>query len=575
MPTHKITSALTSFLAIALLLALLGAKTTPEHSAAASTPAPTPAASPTSEPEPTKPNIVVVMADDMRADDLRFMPAVDELITDRGLKFSNAFSPFPLCCPARSSFLSGQFAHNTKVYDNNKPFGFGSFDDSRTLATSLRKAGYRTAFVGKYLNAYGIDRSKVTGEHSWNYVPPGWTDWYATVQRPERLKEKYPSGGTYDYFHPIFNVNGRTDDTHKGEYQTGVVGAFSRNIVHRYSGTDQPFFLFLSALAPHDGRPHEDDDVRVARRSDGQASVFRSPARPDWIKGRFDEETGRSPGLPTKADEPSEDDVTDKPPALQRPDLNESERRIVANLTRQRAESLAVLDGHVRRLVTTLRNRGELEDTVFVFTSDNGFFLGEHRIRTGKRMGYEPSIRVPLVIAGPGIPRGVRHDPATTQDVSATILDLAEAAPPHYPDGRSLVPSFTADRGWIAPVLTEGVASGPPKPRDSRQEEAGFTDPRTTIGIRTSRYKLIRDVSGTVELYDLDKDPNELTSVADDPDYADVRKELMRLWHQYKDCAAAECTAPLPPDLARTPEQVAASTQKQADGVLKRHGVTF
>lgn len=574
MPTHKITSALTSFLAVVLLLALLGAKGPSDQRPVSTTPAPS--TSPTPEPEkPKKPNIVLVMADDMRADDLRFMPAANELVTNRGLKFRNAFSPFPLCCPARSSLLSGQFAHNTKVYDNNKPFGFGSFDDSRTIATALRDAGYRTGFVGKYLNAYGIDPSKVTGEDSWTYVPAGWTDWYATVQRPERLHDTYPSGGTYDYFHPIFNVNGRTDDTHKGEYQTGVIGGFGRELVRKYSGVDQPFFLFLSALAPHDGRPTEDDDVEVTRRSDGQVSVFKSPARPDWVKGRFDDEARRSPGLPKDGDAPSEDDVGDKPLKLQRPDVNASERKLLADLTRQRAESLAVLDGHVRRLVTTLQNRGELEDTVFMFTSDNGFFLGEHRIRTGKRMGYEPSIRVPLVIAGPGVPRGVRNDPATTQDLSATILELAGAVPPQRADGRSLVPSFAADQGWTAPVLTEGVASGPPPLKDPRQEMAGFTDPRTTIGIRTSRYKLIRDVTGIVELYDLDKDPNELTSVADDPDYADVKKELTKLWHRYKDCAGEACTAPLPPRFASTPEQVAASTQKQADGVLKRHGVVY
>ena len=146
--------------------------------------------------------------------------------------------------------LSGQYAHNHEVFGNHSPFGFGSFDDSNTVATALHDAGYRTGFVGKYLNNYGIDRSLVTGKHSWNYVPAGWTDWYAALQRPSRLKDRYPNGGAYDYFHTIFNVNGRTDDSHKGEYQTDVLGSFGRKLVTKYSESKEPFFLYLSALAP-------------------------------------------------------------------------------------------------------------------------------------------------------------------------------------------------------------------------------------------------------------------------------------------------------------------------------------
>jgi len=514
------------------------------------------------------------MADDMRADDLRFMPSLRKLVTARGLKFSNSFSPYPLCCPSRASFLSGQYAHNHEVFDNDAPFGFGSFDDSRSVATALQDAGYRTGFVGKYLNNYGIDRSRVTGERSWNYVPAGWTDWYASLQRPRRLNDRYPDGGTYHYFNTIFNVNGRTDDSHKGEYQTDVLGRFSRKLVTRYSRTKDPFFLYLSALAPHSGRPHEPDDVDSIRRPDGRAFEFKTPARPDWVKGRFDDQVLRSPGLPT-INGPSEADVSDKPLAFQNPELNRREYHLATELTRQRAESIAVLDNQIERLVHTLRERGELDQTVFAFTSDNGFFLGEHRFRNGKRMAYEPSIRVPLVIAGPGIPHGVRNDPAKTPDLTATILDLAGAQAPRRADGRSLVPSFAADRGWTAPVVTEGVIGGSANLYDASKQQHGFTDARTSTGIRTARYKLIRDASGTVELYDLDVDPNELKSVAADPEYAAIRSELTRLWRRYKDCAGAECSVPLPPSLAMSPAQTAASTKAQWEGVLARYGQAF
>ena len=554
--------------AVALTLALLVIRGT-----SGQPPSVAPAAAAESE-TVTKPNIVLVMADDMRADDLRFMPSLRKLVTDRGLKFRNSFSPYPLCCPARASVLSGQYAHNHEVFGNNEPFGFGSFDDSNTVATALHDAGYRTAFVGKYLNNYGIARSLVTGKHSWNYVPAGWTDWYAALQRPDRLKDRYPDGGAYDYFHTIFNVNGRTDDSHKGEYQTDVLGSFGRKLVNKYSQSKAPFFLYLSALAPHSGRPHEPDDVDSIRRPDGRVYEYGTPARPDWVKGRYNHLVRRSPGLPANGG-PSEDDVSDKPPAFQKPELTKDEHELATALTRQRAESIAVLDAQVRRLVQTLRERDELDQTVFLFTSDNGYFLGEHRIRNGKVKGYEPSIRVPLVVAGPGIPHGVRDDPTKTPDLTATILDLAGAKAPRRPDGQSLVPSFTADRGWTAPVVTEAAVGGSAYQYDAGQAELGFTDARTNIGIRTARYKLIRDASGTVELYDLDVDPNELESVATDPKYREVLDDLDRLWRQYKDCAGTECSESLPSSLSMFPIQTTASTDAQWDGVLARYGHAF
>jgi N-acetylglucosamine-6-sulfatase len=564
--TRTLTIVVTAVAAAILVLALMGFRETsgqpPVSTAAAKTD------------KPTKPNIVVVMADDMRADDLRFMPAVRKLVTARGLTFRNSFSPYPLCCPARASFLSGQYAHNHEVFGNDAPFGFGSFDDGRTVATALHEVGYSTGFVGKYLNNYGIDRSRVTGEHSWHYVPAGWTDWYAAVQRPRRLHDRYPDGGTYNYFHTIFNVNGHTDDSHKGEYQTGVLGRFSRKLVTSYSRTDKPFFLYFSALAPHYGQPHEPDDVDSIRRPDGRVFKFETPARPDWVKGRFDQEVPRSPGLPANGG-PSEADVSDKPPAFRNPELDVREQQLATALTRQRAESIAVLDAQIRRLVKTLREQGELDQTVFVFTSDNGYFLGEHRFRNGKRKAYEPSIRVPLVIAGPGIPHGVRDDPAKTPDLTATILDLAGAQAPRPADGQSLVPSFAADRGWTAPVVTEAMLGDIPSLHSVREQQHGFTDARTSIGIRTAHYKLIRDASGTVELYDLDVDPNELDSVAADPEYRAIRRELTRLWRAYKDCAGAACSVPLPPSLAASPAQTTASTKAQSKGVRARYGYVF
>ena len=131
-----------------------------------------------------RPNIVVVMADDLRVDDVQWMPRTRRLFARTGISFENSFAPYPLCCPARATFLTGQHAHNHGVYWHDPPYGYGAFDDSRTVATSLQAAGYRTGFLGKYLNRYGLDRSKVSGKPSHRYVPRGWDEWRGAVENP-------------------------------------------------------------------------------------------------------------------------------------------------------------------------------------------------------------------------------------------------------------------------------------------------------------------------------------------------------------------------------------------------------
>ncbi len=511
-----------------------------------------------------RPNIVVVMADDMRADDLRFMPHVRRLVAARGLTYENTFSPYPLCCPARASFLTGQYAHNHRVLGNAAPYGFGGFDDSATVATSLQEAGYRTAFVGKYLNDYGLVPSRVTGAASATFVPAGWSDWHGLLQVP------YPFGaGTYHYFHPVLNENG-TVRSYEGEYQTTLLGRIVRHVVVESAG-EQPFFVYLSTLAPHDGLPHEPDDVDYVRRDNGTESWFPSAARPAWVRGRADALVARSPGLPAVGQ--PEDDVSDKPRSVQMPPLNDAEVEAEARVTRQRAESLFVLDLEVARLVDTLRVTGELDDTVLVFTSDNGYFLGEHRKRLGKTLPYEPALRVPLLVAGPGVPSGRRFDPVVTPDLTATIVDLAGARAPHPADGRSLRWNIrNGDRGWTAPVVTEAIADRASAGGTPAAVARGFVDARTTIGLRTARYKLVRWASGAVELYDLERDPNELTNLVRDPAYAAVRHRLTRLWWRYRDCAGAACTRELPAPFRSDADEVEAATIRQRSGVEDRFG---
>ncbi len=204
-----------------------------------------------------------------------------------------------------------------------------------------------------------------------------------------------------------------------------------------------------------------------------------------------------------------------------------------------------------------------------MFTSDNGYFLGEHRQRQGKIKPHEPSLRVPFVMAGPGIPHGERFDPVTTPGVTATIADLAGATSlmPYPEDGVSVASSLagtTAGRSRSSPRAWSPAACSR-RTRSSRR--AGFHDPRNTIGVRTGRWKYVRYSDGDGELYDLDADPNELQNRISDPAYAQVRDRLDAVWRAYKDCSGAACRTPLPDRFQRTPRENETGTNTQSRGV--------
>lgn len=495
-----------------------------------------------------RPNVVLVMADDMRVDDLAFAPNLRKLVAEHGVTFENSFAPFPLCCPSRASFLTGQYAHNHKVWWHDPPYGYGAFDDSRTIATSLQDAGYRTGFIGKYLNRYGLARSKVTGQPSATYVPHGWDDWRAAVEPPA---ESDIHGSTYDYMDTPFNVNGTIDNRYRGIYQSDVIGDFSVAMARRFAQRRIPFFMYVNYVAPHHGGPHAPDDPTVVHDEEGRELTVVVPAVPDWVRGRFDDRIDRASGV-ARTGEPIETDVSDKPEALQQrfQPLGDEAQQALLHATRRRAEAVYVMDRNIARLVGELQRSGAWDRTVFAFTSDNGMIIGEHGLGMTKVRAHEPSLRVPLLVTGPGLrTEQKRYDPITTVDLTATILDLAKARAPHLADGTSRVPTLLeGDQGWSAPVVTEAVFT-------ARGRDPLFTDLRSTIGIRVSRYSYTRYRGGDAELYDLVEDPREDTNVADDPAYAAVRRALDRLWPTVKDCRGRGCVPALPKVLAAGPTQ--------------------
>lgn len=512
-----------------------------------------------------RPNVVLVMADDMRVDDLAFAPHLRRLVAEHGVSFENSFSPFPLCCPARASFMTGQYAHNHKVLWHEPPFGYGGFDDSRTLATSLQEAGYRTGFIGKYLNRYGADPSKVTGEPSYTYVPNGWTDWRAAVENPGNAGFH---GHTYNYYDTPFNVNGVLDNRYRGVYQSKVIGDFSVDMARRFADSGAPFFMYVNYVAPHHGEPEPGDFPRDVRDENGEKVHVVTPAVPPGVKGRFDDVVDRASGV-ARIGELIESDLRDKPPTIREraQSLGAEAQDAIRTATRRRAEAVHVMDRHIARLVRELKSSGEWDRTVFAFTSDNGMMLGEHGFAMTKVRAYEPSLRVPTLVTGPGLRAGEkRYDPISTVDLTATILDLADARPPHPADGISRVDTLLeGDRGWTTPIVTEAI-------RTSKGDDPAFTDRRTTIGIRVSRYSYTRYRDGSVELYDLVTDPRQDDNVATAAAYVEVRRALDKLWSRVKNCRAKACARPLPALLAADEARNRANTDAYWDQILAAYG---
>jgi|RhiMethySRZTD1v2_1073278.scaffolds.fasta_scaffold23467_3 N-acetylglucosamine-6-sulfatase len=453
-------------------------------------------------PDP-RPNIVLITSDDQRSTDLGVMDALQSRLVRLGTSFQFNYSSYPLCCPSRASILTGQYAHNHGVMGNEPPHGgFEKFNDSSTVATWLQAAGYNTLFLGKYLNRYGV-----TDPH---YIPPGWTDWRASID---------PS--TYNYRGTKLNVNGTTVN-HSGEYQTDVFASISEDLIATYASDDKPFFLWACYVAPHNGAPIEPDDPQA---TDPNTAIG-TPAVPNRYRNAM-------AGTKLTRDASfNEADVSDKPAHIQAlTQMSTTEIGWVRESNQQRLEALMALDDAIDRTLNALAAAGELANTLIIYTSDNGFFLGEHRKRTGKILPYEPSVRVPLIIRGPGVPRGVtRTQPVATVDLAATIADAANVTPGLPADGTSLLP-LVADPavGTGRAILLEAG------PRTATSAVRFYT------AIRTLRFLYAEYDTGERELYHLPTDPAQTVNVADSPDFQADQQRLADRLHAIENCTGTTC----------------------------------
>jgi N-acetylglucosamine-6-sulfatase len=484
------------------------------------------------------PNVVVIMTDDQTQVSMDVMPRTRELIGGRGATFPNSFVNWPLCCPSRATFLTGQYAHNHGVRGNQPPLGgFDRLNSAETLPAWLQRDGYYTAHVGKYLNGY---------EDSAVGVPAGWSEWHGskrtyTFYGYELLEDgQLVTYGSRDE-NPDSPANPAT-------YSTDVYTDKAVELITRRAPSAQPFFLSLAYLAPHGGGPNSPQGQTPYR--------CESTAKP---AARHFGAFGSAPlPLPESFNEA---DVSDKPPeiAAAPPLTDEQIARITRNY-RCRQESLLAIDEGVDRVIDALAQAGEASETLVVFTSDNGFFHGEHRVTEGKNRVYEEAIRVPLLIRGPGVEKegAVVDELAVNADIAPTILDAAGAGAPLELDGRSLLP-FTAN-----PNRTRG--------REILIEQENY------VAIRTHRYVYAEYLggnnAGAVELYDLETDPFELSNQAANPAYATVRAKLASRLVALRTCEGTGCrtAAPLRIELSRRVKQGKRLCRRPGDLIARLRG---
>lgn len=464
-----------------------------------------------------RPNIIFILTDDMATYDLAQMPKLNRLVVDQGATFTNFFVTNSLCCPSRSSILRGQYVHNHGIERNSN--GFQKFHslghEKSTVATWLHSAGYLTGFMGKYLNGYadGIDQT---------YVPPGWDEWDSPVDNQG-----------YREFSYVLNENHKLVKHGRApaDYLTDVIARKSVAFIRSAAEKKQPFFLHLAPFAPH-------------------VPATPAPRHADWFA---DVKAPRTASF-------NETDVSQKPAFIRAiPALNAKEIAELDELYRKRLRSLQAVDDLVEEIIAALTATGQLGNTYIVFSSDNGFHLGQHRLEAGKQTPYEEDIRVPLVVRGPGVP-AKRALPylAVETDLAPTFADWASAKTPDFVDGRSLAPLLTARAfppdSWRRAILVEHSAG--PEPFMLQVEKLLFTrSPGLTSyqALRTSAYLYVEHASGERELYDLRVDVDELHNLAATADQRLIRR-LSSWLGRLKRCKAFQCRSvedlPLEPSLA-------------------------
>lgn len=417
----------------------------------------------------TRPNVLFILTDDQRGDQLRRMPTVKSELLAEGVSFSNALVPNAVCCPSRTSFLTGNYSHTTGVWGNRAPDGgFTSFDDSVTMATQLQGAGYRTGLFGKYLNQYGIDDSLT-------YVPPGWDEWKAFDTT---------DGALYTDF--SYSNNGFPSS--EASYSTAISAEWTSDFIQA-TPPGTPFFAEWTPVAPHKPTTPE-------RRYETRYASIRA-FRPASFNER---------------------DVSDKPPWVRGlPALNGFDRFTIDEHRRNMYRTLRSVDDGIATLLDTLASIGRLESTIIVYASDNGFMLGEHRVQAGKSLPYAPSTEIPMIWRWDGhTQQGADNDHIVGNvDLAPTILSLVGVDPDEPMDGLDISPMLLDSRAYVRSMMVLEHRDGGLAP--------AYCGTRTKSRLYV---KYSATAGGAEEYYDYSIDPDELDNriaATDRPTRAKIR----------------------------------------------------
>ena len=460
-------------------------------------------------PPSATPNILLIISDNQNERSVaEAMTQVQTLLAAQGVTFTNAHVPYPLCCPARATFLTGQYSHNNNVMSNGPPTGgYANLNQSRTLPVWLQQAGYHTAHIGKFLSGYGTQDSNLNDAISaCKEVPLGWNEWYGNVASDYGTTDFVlnENGALVKYGNPaLFLPLSCTFSANASGFQTDVYSQKAIDIINRraIAMDGKPFFITVAFGAP--------EGAITAPRHIGSFPTFPLPLPPSF----------------------NEADVSDKPAKIQAT-LRLGATRISTMTTfyRKHLSSLLAIDEGVRDMVDALSATGQLANTVIFYLSDQGKLFGEHRV-TGIAWPYEESVQIPFIVRGPGFPAGTSINSIVSGvDLAPTILDLARGSSTLVMDGASLLPLV---RNPALPWRTYSLMEANTSENTSQYYNA----------VRDSRYVYIEHGPSwtEAELYDLVLDPFQVASKHADPAYTSIRQNLKSQLNVLKTCSGSAC----------------------------------